>query len=117
MSRRSLDYTNIVASCNNIQTCGNSKGNEYDGDRFVSPLQSDCEERFSYDPDGHMKGDDYTISLLNLNSYELKRARWSVYRTIINMKNEDIRLVFCNNEEEYLPFSNVIFWFLKNMDE
>ena len=83
-SRKSLDYDNIVASCNKKNTCGNQKKDEYDAEKFISPLQEECEQVFSYDPDGYMRGDDYTISLLNLNSYELRSARKSVYRMIMN---------------------------------
>ncbi len=116
-SRKSLDYNNIVASCNSNSTCGRNKCNKYDESKFVSPLQEDCEEKFSYDPDGHMNGDEYTISLLNLNSYELKRARMAVYKIISNMSTEDIRMSYCSNEESYQPFSNVIFWYLKEEGE
>lgn len=114
VSRRSLEYTNIVASCNTADTCGKKKDNEYDAGYFISPVQVDCEDRFSYDPDGYMKGDEYTISLLNLNSYKLRMARRAIYKEIFNLTEDDIRLIYCSNSEEYWPFSNVIFWFLKN---
>lgn len=37
VSKRSLDYSNLVASCNTIRTCGRKKENKYDSDKFVSP--------------------------------------------------------------------------------
>ncbi|MBQ7562535.1 MAG: hypothetical protein IJT16_00945 [Lachnospiraceae bacterium] len=112
-SRRSLDYDNIVASCNSASTCGSRKGNNYDEQRFVSPLQKGCEQRFSYDPDGYIRGDEYTISLLNLNSYRLRQARKAVFKMIMNMRNDDIRSAFCCDQEQYWPYSNVISWYLR----
>lgn len=116
-SNRSLDYYNIVASCNTTSTCGNHKGNEYDEKKFISPLDEDCDNCFSYDPDGYMCGDEYTIGLLNLNSYELRMARKAVYKTILCMSAENIRLCFCSDSEQYMPHSDVIFWFLKWLEE
>ena len=115
LSRRSLDYTNIIASCNAPETCGNHKGKKYDEKRFVAPVNKDCADKFSYDPDGYIKGDEYTISLLNLNSYRLRKARRGVYKVISGMTENDIRMSYCANNEEYFPYSNVIFWFLKNV--
>ena len=115
-SRKSLDYNNIVASCNTSSTCGSHKENEYDESRFILPLDEGCEDRFSYDPDGYMNGDEYKISLLGLNSYKLKRARKSIYKTILTMSEGDIRLIYCSDKEQYWPYSNVIFWFLKETE-
>ncbi|MBE5965286.1 MAG: hypothetical protein E7252_10290 [Lachnospira sp.] len=113
-----MDYNNIVASCYGFagdETCGAKKENEYDETRFVSPLDSECEANFSYNPNGHMEGDEYTIELLNLNSYKLKQAREAVYRTIMYMDKKDIELIYCDYENESLqPFINVIRWYLKN---
>ena len=114
-SKRSLDYRNIVASCNNNATCGKHKDNIYDEKRFVSPLQDNCTELFSYDPSGNIYGDEYTISLLNLNSFDLRQARKSVYKSILYMTEEEIRLGYCSNIEIFEPFSNVVFWYLKNI--
>ena len=78
ISKRSLDYNNLVASCYGFsgeKTCGPKKENEYDEAKFISPLDPDCEKVFSYLPNGHMEGNEYTIDLLNLNSYKLKKAR------------------------------------------
>ena len=69
-STKSLDYSNIVASCNNADRCGAKKGNDYEVSKFISPLNPKCEETFIYYPDGVMEGNKYTINLLNLNSYE-----------------------------------------------
>ncbi len=114
VSLRSLDYSNIVASCNNKNTCGNRKKNEYDSEAFVSPLRPECEDVFTYYPDGAVEGNPYTIDLLNLNEYELKEARKAVYRTIKDLDKETIELIYCQEEEELPAYYNVIKWFLKN---
>ena len=54
-SDKSLEYTNIVASCNNPETCGNNKGNSYDAKQFISPLDEKCEEKFTYYPNGTIR--------------------------------------------------------------
>lgn len=116
-SRRSLDYTNIVASCMGFKggkTCGKHKENDYNPAQFISPLQADCEDFFKYYPDGTMNGDDYTIELLNLNFYELKNARRAVYRQLQNMDRETIEEVFLQESSDMKePFTNVIKWYAK----
>lgn len=114
VSLRSLDYFNIVASCNNERTCGSKKKNEYDSERFISPLNPDCEDVFTYYPDGIMEGNQYTIDLLNLNDYELKEARKAVYRMIKDLDKETIKLIYCQNQEELPAFYNVIKWFIRD---
>lgn len=114
VSTRSLDYFNIVASCNNTKTCGNIKGNTYDPKKFISPLSPDCEEAFIYYEDGMIEGDKYTIDLLNLNAYELRKARKAVYKMIKDLDKETIKLIYCQEEENLPAYYNVILWFLKN---
>ena len=73
MSKRSLDYSNLIASCygfSDEKTCGKMKENKYDAEQFVSPLNLDCEDIFSYLPNGHIEGNQYPIDLLNLDSYK-----------------------------------------------
>lgn len=111
-SKRSLDYCNIVASCNKKNTCGRHKGNIYDEKLFISPLSPECNDRFSYDPNGFICGDQYTIDLLNLNDYQLRSARKAVFRTIMEMEQEDIELVFCSDPDVYCSFYNIIQWYL-----
>ncbi|MGN0506956.1 MAG: retron system putative HNH endonuclease [Lachnospiraceae bacterium] len=116
-SIRSLDYTNLVASCNGFhgeKTCGLHKGNEYDSEKFVSPLYPECEEKFSYYPNGSIVGDDYTIGILNLNSYQLRKAREAVYKSIMYMEKEDIIQVYMNEQNELMPFVNVIKWYVNS---
>lgn len=115
-SKKSLDYYNIVASCNNKNTCGKAKGSKYEADKFVSPLLSDCEDKFDYCLDGLIEGDKYTIDeVLNLNEYELRNARRNVLRYLQSMDKETIKEVFMNNQEEYPPYYNVIKWYYNSL--
>lgn len=111
-SHRSLDYTNIVASCNNPKTCGSKKENDYDADKFVSPLDENCEDIFTYYLDGVMEGNQYTIDLLNLNDFELRNARKSVCKALQGLDKQTIEMIYLDEEaEEYQPFLNVIKWY------
>lgn len=116
VSDKSLEYTNIVASCNNPETCGNKKGNSYDVKQFISPLDETCEDKFTYYPSGKITGDEYTIGLLNLNAYKLKNARKSVIRELQYLDKDTIEACYMNNEDEtYQPYYNVIKWFWKTL--
>ncbi len=117
VSHKSLDYDNIVASCNRKSSCGNRKGNEFDEKLFISPLDPQCESTFTYYPDGVVEGDAYTISLLNLNDYELKTARKAVYRQLRNLDKNSIEMIYGQQETGELPaFYNVIKWYLNTME-
>ena len=117
VSKKSLDYNNIVASCKGFkgdETCGKHKKNRYDEDKFISPLNPECEDKFTYYPDGIMDGDDYTTELLHLNSYELKEARKAVYRQLLYFDKEMIEQIFLDeSSEEREPFVNVAKWYVK----
>lgn len=121
VSKKSLDYTNVVASCYGFsgeKTCGPKKENDYDESRFVSPLNPKCEEIFTYLPDGTIEGDDYTINLLNLNSYRLKEARKAVFCILESCDIDTIKLIYPENDMKLEQFINVVRWYLKqNSDD
>jgi len=84
----SLDYTNMLCSCQNQldkgipKHCGHSKANWFDEDFLISPLDHDCEGRLAYTADGQIhpanKSDDaatMTIEKLKLNIEILKDFR------------------------------------------
>ena len=110
-SKRSLDYTNIVASCQNKNTCGNKKGNDYDEEKFISPLDDHCEDKFSYFANGEIVGDEYTINLLGLNHYDLKSARQAVYKMLQGMDKETIAMVYMDENDVRMPYYDVIKWY------
>lgn len=56
-----LDYTNMLCSCQDQlkkgdpRHCGHSKGNWFDENRLISPLDLNCEGRFAYTADGKIQ--------------------------------------------------------------
>ena len=116
-SKKSLDYSNIVASCYGFQgekTCGSKKGNDYDERNFISPLDPKCEDMFTYYPNGVIEGDKYTIDLLNLNAYRLRQAREAVYNTIQDIDTKELHMIYPEDGEKLEPFMDVVKWFIKN---
>ena len=83
-----LDYANILCSCQNQleqgepRHCGHLKGDWFDKQLLVSPLDPDCEEHFAYTADGKIhpgrNSDDaarMTIEKLGLNINKLNALR------------------------------------------
>lgn len=123
-SNQSMDYTNIVASCDKEgkeeATCSAHKKNDYD-EKFVSPLDSDCEKYFEYYPNGEVVSDSdkgkYTIDLLNLNSYRLRQARAARLRICESYKDLTlIKQVFIepNADHKLESFTDIVRYFYAN---
>jgi len=78
-----LNYHNLLVSCNGMEdnndNCGHKKGDWYNTNEFLTPLNRDCEKIFTYNVTGRMeasqKNGEVTITELNLNSLLLIRAR------------------------------------------
>jgi uncharacterized protein (TIGR02646 family) len=83
-----LDFTNMLCSCqNNLRSgeprhCGNLKGDWYDDDLLVSPLDPNCEARFVFLANGEIrparsgdKGASESISRLGLGIPKLNDLR------------------------------------------
>lgn len=83
-----LDYDNLLCSCQNQikkgepRHCGNLKGDWYDPELLVSPLDPDCESRFGFEGDGWIKPADKndraareTITKLGLDIPKLNNLR------------------------------------------
>ncbi|OFI05354.1 hypothetical protein CLOACE_18020 [Clostridium acetireducens DSM 10703] len=98
------NYDNLLVSCNQKNSCGMYKKNKYDDD-FINPVIDNPGDYFSYNiANGEIvpKSNDensnkyirasYTISILNLNCYELKEARKALI---------DILEVYRENYDEY----------------
>ncbi len=97
-STLTFDYSNLLCSCqaNVVQgtphTCGNAKDNFFHKN-LVSPLESDCEDYFTYTFDGKIKGKcarGYdTIDILNLNEPTLVERRENLITTFTEMLEDD----------------------------
>lgn len=122
----SMDYGNLIASCKTEginPTCGVKKANDYDEKLFVSPLEDNCEEEFIFYPNGQIEGvgsrGEYTCRILNLNAYELQRARLAQYKVCASYASaEMVYLYFLSPDEEgnLGAYSDMISFFYKRGD-
>jgi len=130
-SELSVDYTNMLASCGRDpdwpEYCGNKKKNLAIG---VSPLQSNCEDFFSYSSNGeilpttnnlnYQKDANTTIQVLGLNHYDLTQGRIQALEALKGiMTPEEAELLgeVCQQMDaqgRYQPFCNAVLYFLKN---
>ena len=133
----SLDYDNLLASClrqpvsNQPRHCGVLKGNWYDPLMMISPLNDDCEHRFSFDASGAVspnnrkdKGAKTTISRLGLNIDKLtafRRKAIEGYLEILDsMNSSDIQRLIASSEHRsskgsFVPFCFAIAQVLKTL--
>lgn len=91
---QALRYENLLASCIRATNpgsplhCGHAKENQFDEQRMLSPLQNDCEMRFSYALDGQViPADDraaYTRDLLKLDIAFLCNRRQELLRRVFD---------------------------------
>ena len=77
--KESMNYDNLLVSCENRKTCGTKKGGHYNAETFISPTMEDCEKHFIYTNEGRIVGADVaandTIEILNLNEGSLVNER------------------------------------------
>lgn len=127
----SLEYTNLHASCQgekgDMRHCGHAKSSSYDEALLISPLDVDCEKRFSYTVSGKMEPSDpqdegakYTIATLALNDERLKRAReeamWAAEVFLVKDDFEKKRLIEKYSGEvngKKVPFCDAILFQLR----
>lgn len=124
--KETMEYENLVASCRNEggnATCGVRKKDEYNGKLFVSPLDEDCEEKFIFYPNGQMDGvgesGEYTCRLLNLNAYELQRARMAQYKVCSSFRDEEMvhsYFLVPDQDGEMAAYADMIEFFYKRGD-
>lgn len=101
-----LDYGNLLCSCQNQikkgepRHCGNLKGDWYDPELLISPLDPDCESRFSFEGDGlirpasmHDQAARETITRLGLDIPKLNDLRASVIDPFLeeNLTQDELR--------------------------
>ncbi|MEW6235542.1 MAG: retron system putative HNH endonuclease [Candidatus Omnitrophota bacterium] len=122
-----LDYSNMLCSClDQIEEriprhCGYLKGDWFDEDLLISPLNKDCENHFSFTADGQIlpkygdKAADETIKRLGLNIPKLQDMRKQVISPFIdeNLTDDDyIRFVNgylkMDSEGRFNPFFTTI---------
>lgn len=114
-----LDYANILCSCQNQleqgepRHCGHLKGDWFDNQLLVSPLDPDCVGHFAYTADGKIqparKSDDAatrTIEKLGLNINKLNALRKKAIEPFLD---ENL------NEQDFSQF--VSGYLRKNMSE
>ncbi len=89
-----FDFRNLLASCQHNDCCGHEKDRVHKKNRgyfadMVSPLNTDCQLRFTYTDNGKIiPSDEYdtsaqkTIDLLALNCKRLRDQRESIIRTL-----------------------------------
>ena len=87
---RTLDFSNIIASCMTKKQCNKAKK---DNLIPITPLQPECETQFQFNLDGSVKGLNKrartTISTLNLNNNALKDARRQMILTFFDEDKDD----------------------------
>lgn len=115
-----MDYNNIIACCRDEggdATCSAAKENEYTS-QFISPLDESCESYFEYYKNGEVVSDspdgEYTINLLNLNSYKLCKARAAQLKVCEAINDlELIKQLFLepDSENQLEPFIDIIKFF------
>lgn len=93
-----FNYDNLLASCQFTDSCGHQKGTNY-FNGFVSPLDSNCQNRFTYTRDGRIIPSDEndtdaqrTIDILGLNCRRLKDRRKGIIKTLEKAPSEYINL-------------------------
>ena len=117
-----LNYDNLHASCgrdNNLgasRTCGHAKGDWFDEDNIVSPLDIGCLDEFIFHETGSVEGStprgSATIEKLNLNDKLLQEGRKRAIEQIFpdELSHEDLtNLLDGLNQPDYqgklLPYT------------
>lgn len=124
--KETMRYENLIASCKTEgtnATCGVKKENDYDETLFVSPLEMDCEESFIFYPNGQIQGvgprGEYTCKILNLNAYELQRARKAQFKVCSSYNDPEMvysYFLLPDSERKLEPYADMIQYFYRRGD-
>lgn len=105
---------NLFACCQHTDSCGHAKADQY-FDGLISPLDPDCESRFTYTDDGRIipshEGDttaERTISILALNCNRLRDRRRSIIRALDETDLDFLQHCMSNCIEWYHGFLTVV---------
>ena len=117
-----LDYGNLHCSCQREPSsgephhCGYLKDNWFDEDLLVSPLASDCEDRFRFTANGDIfprreddTGAQVTIKKLALDIPKLRARRAAVVDGLRDLSPADIRRLLTRGADgKFWPFHTTI---------
>ncbi len=108
-----FNFKNLLASCQHCDCCGHKKGTNYFSE-MVSPLDRNCQLRFTYTGNGKIIPLDEadtaaqkTINILGLNCKRLKDRRFNLIK-IIDNEYTDFEQSLFNCLEWYQGFYTVI---------
>ncbi|MCK4486239.1 MAG: TIGR02646 family protein [Desulfobacterales bacterium] len=129
-------YNNLLVSCQRDpealepRHCGTLKGNWYDENLMISPLDADCESHFRFTVDGTIRGADgnnqaamVTIEKLGLDIDKLRRHRRDAIDGLLNgigepSWDEKQKLIQAYKEKDeegrFIPFCAAIVYVLNN---
>lgn len=116
-----LDYENLHCSClqdlepSQPRHCGHEKGSWFD-ERLISPLQSDCEKRFSFTPRGEIYARSssdlaaqMTIRKLSLDSRKLDRLRRAAVNALLDVPRREVeRLLVQRSDGTFTEYFTTI---------
>lgn len=93
------EYSNLVLSCNNIDSCGEYKGKKIWLNNYIHPVLNNPTKYFNFNEDGKIFGKnedaESTREYLNLNSDKLIRIRKNIILQLSYMDDiEDLNLYF-----------------------
>ena len=119
-----LDYTNLHGSCGRDSVkgeprqCGFSKGDWFDEQLLISPLDAACEVRFRFTGDGRIRpapGDAaeaaaQTIKRLALDLPKLDKRRQEVLHTYTDLSIPDLEMLLAQPDPEgrFVPFYTAV---------
>ena len=111
-----LDYRNLLCSCLRERSsgdpvhCGHRKGSWFDEELLISPLQQDCESRFTFTADGeiHPRSDTdvaaaTTIERLALDLPKLNALRAAALDALCDLSPPDVQLVLNRGQDGSFP--------------
>lgn len=132
-----LEYTNLLCSCDGGESsrvgktktekrkfpsfCDDKKNDQILG---VTPLDSDCEEQFLYDEEGHIYGKTdvakKAIEILGLDCSPLVNLRKEAIEPYLNLEldevdwNAEIEHLSKRKDGDYLPFCFAVIHYIRN---
>ncbi len=121
--QETFNFSNLLVSCIYYDSCGHKKGSGY-FKKMVSPMDKDCQKRFTYTARGKTIPKDEadgsaqkTIDLLGLNCKRLVDRRLSIIKNLQNIELEYLQKSLESCVEWYDGFYTLIEYLLKKQKE